>query len=91
MPLNQISLLCYNTCQSSGSKKAHASSSQRLSDPSLTKMVLIKAGNYTMGTDSPVIMLDAEAPSRIVWLDDYYYDKYEASHRATVMRVMVAK
>ena len=54
-------------------------------------MVLIKAGNYTMGTDSPVIMLDAEAPSRIVWLDDYYYDKYEASHRATVMRVMVAK
>lgn len=63
-----------------GSKTPQASSSQTQSDPSLTNMVRIPAGNYTMGTDSPVIVLDAESPSRAAWLDGYYYDKYEVSN-----------
>lgn len=43
-------------------------------------MVLIKGQNFTIGTDKPEIVVDGESPSRIVYLDDYYIDKYEVSN-----------
>lgn len=43
-------------------------------------MVLIKGQNYTIGTDKPEIVVDGESPSRLVYLDDYYIDKYEVSN-----------
>lgn len=46
----------------------------------LGSMVLIKSQNYTIGTDKPVIITDGESPSRTVYLDAYYIDKYEISN-----------
>ncbi|KAE9536544.1 hypothetical protein AGLY_007333 [Aphis glycines] len=43
-------------------------------------MVLIKGQNFTIGTDKPEIIADGESPSRIVYLDDYFIDKYEVSN-----------
>lgn len=46
----------------------------------LESMVLIKGQNFTIGTDKPEIIADGESPSRIVYLDDYFIDKYEVSN-----------
>ncbi|XP_060841837.1 formylglycine-generating enzyme [Rhopalosiphum padi] len=46
----------------------------------LGSMVLIKGQNFTIGTDKPEIVADGESPSRTVYLDDYFIDKYEVSN-----------
>lgn len=46
----------------------------------LESMVLIKGQNFTIGTDKPEIVADGESPSRTVYLDDYFIDKYEVSN-----------
>lgn len=46
----------------------------------LESMIFIKGQNFTIGTDKPEIILDGESPSRQVYLDDYYIDKYEVSN-----------
>lgn len=46
----------------------------------LESMVLIKGQNFTIGTDKPEIIADGEHPSREVYLDDYFIDKYEVSN-----------
>lgn len=43
-------------------------------------MVFIKGNNFTIGTDNPIIITDGESPSRTVYLDDYFIDKYEVSN-----------
>lgn len=43
-------------------------------------MVFIKGQNFTIGTDQPEIIADGESPSRTVYLDDYFIDKYEVSN-----------
>ncbi|XP_032723336.1 formylglycine-generating enzyme isoform X2 [Lontra canadensis] len=45
-----------------------------------TKMVLIPAGVFTMGTDDPQIKQDGEAPARRVAIDAFYMDAYEVSN-----------
>uniref|UniRef100_A0A8C0QBR6 Sulfatase modifying factor 1 n=2 Tax=Canis lupus familiaris TaxID=9615 RepID=A0A8C0QBR6_CANLF len=45
-----------------------------------TKMVLIPAGVFTMGTDDPQIKQDGEAPARRVSIDAFYMDAYEVSN-----------
>lgn len=51
-----------------------------LPGPLEESMVFIKGGNFTVGTDRPVVVADGESPSRLVFLDDYYIDKYEVSN-----------
>jgi len=46
----------------------------------LESMILIKGRNFTIGTDKPEILTDGESPSRTVYLDDYFIDKYEVSN-----------
>jgi len=46
----------------------------------LESMILIKGQNFTIGTDKPEIISDGESPSRVVYLDDYFIDKYEVSN-----------
>lgn len=46
----------------------------------LESMILIKGQNFTIGTDKPEIIPDGESPSRQVYLDDYFIDKYEVSN-----------
>ncbi|XP_040851034.1 formylglycine-generating enzyme [Ochotona curzoniae] len=48
--------------------------------PAPTKMVLIPAGVFTMGTDDPKIKQDGEAPARRVAVDAFYMDAYEVSN-----------
>ncbi|XP_063116353.1 formylglycine-generating enzyme isoform X2 [Cavia porcellus] len=48
--------------------------------PAPTKMVLIPAGAFTMGTDDPQIKQDGEAPARRVTIDAFYMDAYEVSN-----------
>lgn len=43
-------------------------------------MVFIKGQNFTIGTDKPEIIGDGESPSRTVYLDDFFIDKYEVSN-----------
>jgi len=43
-------------------------------------MVFVKGQNFTIGTDKPVIIADGESPSRLVYLDSYFIDKYEVSN-----------
>lgn len=43
-------------------------------------MVFIKGRNFTIGTDKPEIVADGESPSRTVYMDDYFIDKYEVSN-----------
>uniref|UniRef100_A0A8C5VKX3 Sulfatase modifying factor 1 n=1 Tax=Microcebus murinus TaxID=30608 RepID=A0A8C5VKX3_MICMU len=45
-----------------------------------TKMVLIPAGVFTMGTDDPQIKQDGEGPARRVAIDAFYMDAYEVSN-----------
>ncbi len=45
------------------------------------EMVLIKGGQYEIGTDEPVFVADGEAPARQVYLDDYYIDVHEVSNQ----------
>ncbi|XP_039096238.1 formylglycine-generating enzyme isoform X1 [Hyaena hyaena] len=55
---------------------------QVLAEQSLapTKMALIPAGVFTMGTDDPQIKQDGEAPARRVAIDAFYMDAYEVSN-----------
>lgn len=46
----------------------------------LESMIFIKGQNFTVGTDKPEILTDGESPSRTVYLDDYFIDKYEVSN-----------
>lgn len=46
----------------------------------LESMIFIKGQNISIGTDKPVIIPDGESPSRLVYLDDYFIDKYEVSN-----------
>lgn len=43
-------------------------------------MVFVKGQHFTIGTDEPVIVADGESPSRSVYLDGYFIDKYEVSN-----------
>lgn len=43
-------------------------------------MILINKQNFTIGTDKPEIITDGESPSRTVYLDDFFIDKYEISN-----------
>lgn len=52
----------------------------RSQSKTLESMIFIKGQNFTIGTDKPEIILDGESPSRQVYLDDYYIDKYEVSN-----------
>ncbi|XP_050436970.1 formylglycine-generating enzyme [Adelges cooleyi] len=47
---------------------------------SLDSMVLIRGGNFTIGTDKPVIIADGESPARLVYIDDFFIDKFEVSN-----------
>ncbi|XP_063227731.1 formylglycine-generating enzyme [Bacillus rossius redtenbacheri] len=44
------------------------------------KMIFIKGGVFTMGTDKPVFVADGEGPSRKVTLTDYFMDVFEVSN-----------
>ena len=44
------------------------------------RMVLIKGGVYTMGTDLPIFVADGEAPARRVELPNFYMDVHEVSN-----------
>ncbi|KAL4149422.1 hypothetical protein QTP88_003374 [Uroleucon formosanum] len=46
----------------------------------IESMILIKGRNFTIGTDKPKTKTDGESPSRTVYLDDYFIDKYEVSN-----------
>jgi len=46
----------------------------------LESMIFIKGQNFTIGTDKPEIITDGESPSRTVYLDDFFIDKYEVSN-----------
>lgn len=51
-----------------------------IQQPPLThKMVRIKGGIYSIGTNNPILKADGEAPMRPVDIDDYYLDRYEVS------------
>ena len=51
------------------------------SPPSSTnKLVRIKGGVYTMGTDKPIVPQDGEGPARKVEISDFYMDMYEVSN-----------
>ena len=43
-------------------------------------MVLISAGDFFMGTDKQFLPLDGEGPSRKVFLDEFYIDKFEVTN-----------
>lgn len=44
------------------------------------KAVLIKGGEFTMGTDKPVFLADGEGPPRKVKVQDFYLDVHEVSN-----------
>lgn len=44
-------------------------------------MILIKGGDYEVGTNEPVFMADGESPARLVHLDSYYIDVHEVSNQ----------
>lgn len=50
------------------------------SPKTLESMVFIKGQNFTIGSNKPEIIADGEHPSREVYLDDYFIDKYEVSN-----------
>ena len=43
-------------------------------------MVRVEGGSVTIGTDSPIIPADHEAPARLVNLEDFYLDVHEVSN-----------
>ncbi|XP_022104907.1 sulfatase-modifying factor 1-like isoform X2 [Acanthaster planci] len=44
------------------------------------QMAFLEGGQFTMGTDEPVIYADGESPARIVSLSSFYFDVYETSN-----------
>lgn len=50
------------------------------SQPSANKLVRIKGGVYTMGTDKPIVPQDGEGPGRRVEISEFYMDMYEVSN-----------
>lgn len=44
------------------------------------QMVLIRGGEFSMGTDKPVFVVDGEAPTRRVAVSDFYMDVHEVSN-----------
>ena len=44
------------------------------------RMILIKGGVYTMGTDLPIFVADGEAPARRVDISSFYMDVHEVSN-----------
>jgi len=71
---NRIKTSTQDVCTSS--KTSHSETLE--SD--FESMILIKGQNFTIGTDKPEIVSDGESPSRTVYLDDYFIDKYEVSN-----------
>ena len=45
-----------------------------------SRMVLVKGGVYTMGTDLPIFVADGEAPARRVDVSSFYMDVHEVSN-----------
>lgn len=48
--------------------------------PRTNNMVLIRGGEFTMGTDKPVFLADGEGPPRKVRLQQFYLDVHEVSN-----------
>ncbi|XP_070559188.1 formylglycine-generating enzyme-like [Ptychodera flava] len=48
--------------------------------PRTNQMAYVKGGTFTMGTDTPIVILDGEGPPRKVQLDAFLVDKYEVSN-----------
>ena len=45
-----------------------------------SRMVLVRGGVYTMGTDLPIFVADGEAPARRVDVSSFYMDVHEVSN-----------
>lgn len=60
--------------------RTSATSNSETLESEFESMILIKGQNFTIGTDKPEIVADGESPSRTVYLDDYFIDKYEVSN-----------
>ncbi|PRD35991.1 UNVERIFIED_CONTAM: Sulfatase-modifying factor 1 [Trichonephila clavipes] len=50
-------------------------------DVRFANSVLIKGGQFKMGTDKPVFVADGEGPARKVTVDDFYIDIHEVSNK----------
>lgn len=48
--------------------------------PRTNNMVLIKGGEFTMGTDKPIFVADGESPPRSVLVRQFYLDVHEVSN-----------
>ena len=51
-----------------------------LKDVPVSEEVPIKGGEFTMGTDKPILPQDGEGPARRVKVSDFLMDKYETSN-----------
>ena len=49
-------------------------------NPQTNKMVLIRGGEFTMGTDKPVFVADGESPARQVIVSQFYLDIHEVNN-----------
>ena len=47
----------------------------------LNKFVLVKGGNFVIGTDKPFIPQDGEGPAREIFLADFYINEFEVSNK----------
>lgn len=82
----------YELCGCSGDQKRdghnlyceandHSSlSTDFVSKGSQENMVLVEGGDYVIGTDNPIILVDKEGPARNVQLRDFYIDTQEVSN-----------
>lgn len=64
----------------SPAKNDDSSSSSQSEGCKPNKLVRIKGGVYTMGTDKPIAPQDGEGPARRVEISDFYMNMYEVSN-----------
>ncbi|XP_046388837.1 formylglycine-generating enzyme [Ischnura elegans] len=74
--------MCVKQDDLSDMKNLNASKRKVLKgDPRSTpKMVRIRSGVFTMGTDKPIFVVDGEGPARRIHVDDFYIDVHEVSN-----------
>ena len=55
------------------------------------RFVLIKGGDFWIGTDKPFIPQDGESPARKVYLDDFHINEFEVSNEEFSLFVQESK
>lgn len=48
--------------------------------PRLEEMVKIEGGTYMIGNSEPIFQSDGESPQKLVYVNEFYIDKYEVSN-----------